>query len=268
MFYLLRYAEIGLKGKNRAFFERLLIRNLKKLGKELVIRKVQGRILVQSEGKLDFKRVFGLASYSPAVKTKPDPVSIAEKAVSLRPKLGKFRVSCQRVDKRIPLKSIHVEKEVGGLLAQQGGVVDLKNFDTEIFVELVDGSAFVFVEKVACFGGLPVGSQSRVGVLLRSARDVLAGLLALKRGCSLLPIRYGFVDAGLLERFGAEPAVKLDDLDGLDKILDKNGCLLLYSGMPFDGLSDISVNVPVVMPLVFYSEEEIETELSVFEGVA
>jgi len=267
-FYLLRYTEIGLKGKNRAFFERILIKNVKKLDKNLKIKKTQGRIIAQTDKKPNFKLIFGLASYSPAVKTEVDVDNIAEKAIALKPKLGKFRVSCQRIDKRIPLRSISVEKEVGSLLVQEGGKVDLKNFDDNIFVELNDGCAFVFTEIIPCFGGLPVGSQSKVAVFLQSAKDVLAGLLALKRGCSLIPVCHSYTDTKLLEKFGSDKSVKLKDLKDLDKVLKENNCLLLYSGQCVKDLFELQTSIPVVRPLIFYSDKEISEELSLFDGAA
>ena len=265
--YLLRYAEIGLKGKNRAFFESLLIKNVKKLNKNLKVKKTEGRLIVESDKKINFKQIFGLASYSPAIKTKPDIDSIAEIAISFKKRLGKFRVSCQRVDKNIALRSIFVEKEVGALLMKYG-TVSLKDFDTEICVELVDGAAFVFIDKINCFGGLPVGSQSRVAVLLQSAKDVLAGLFALKRGCSLLPVCHGFDDTKLLERFGADKSVKLKDLKDLDQVLKKNNCLLLYSGQCIKDLFDFKTSIPIVRPLIFHSDKEIDKEFQQYKSSA
>ena len=266
VYYLLRYAEIGLKGKNRAFFERILIKNVKKLDKNIKIKKTQGRIIAQTDKKLNFKLIFGLASYSPAIKTKADIDDISEIAVSFKKNLDKFRVSCQRVDKNIPLRSIHVEKEVGAYLKKySSGMVALKDFDTEISVELVDGAAFVFIEKIDCFGGLPVGSQARVAIFLQSAKDVLAGLLALKRGCSLLPVCHGFNDTKLLEKFGSEKGIKLTDLDDLDKILKEKECLLLYSGQCIKDLVDIQSSCPVVRPLIFLSDKEVCDEFASFK---
>lgn len=267
VFYLLRYAEIGIKGKNRSFFERILINNIKKLNKDIDIKKSQGRLIAQTDKKINFKHVFGLSSYSCAVKTDIDIISMAKTASSLKEDLGKFRVSCQRSDKRIPLKSIDVEKEVGAILFEKGGIVSLKNFDTEICIELVEGSAFVFVEKISCFGGLPVGSQSKVAVLLQSKIDVLAGLFALKRGCSLIPICYGFDDSVLLEKFSADKSIKLNNLEELDDVLKKNNCLLLYSGQREDDFFKINVECPVIRPLVFQDDKEIEEELIKFRAV-
>ncbi len=259
--YVLRYAEIGLKGKNRAFFEKILIKNIKKLSKDIKVKKTQGRIIVHSPKKISFKTIFGLASFSSVVQCKPDNVSIYEAVLSLKPKLDKFRVSCQRIDKRIPLKSINVEKDVGALLFAEGGKVSLKNFKTNVCVELIDGSAFVFIEKIECFSGLPVGSQSKVAVLLQSAKDILAGLLALKRGCSILPICYGYSDIKLLETFGADKKISLKKLDELDQVLKENKCILLYSGQQLKDLSEFNTDIEIMRPLIFYSDKEIEKEV-------
>lgn len=268
VFYLLRYAEIGIKGKNRAFFERLLIENVKKVDDNLKIKKTQGRLLVESDKTLDFRRVFGLSSYSIALRTDVDFFKIAEVASSLKPKLGKFRVSCQRVDKRIPIKSITVEKEVGALLFEQGGKVDLKNFDTNVCVELIEGMAYIFTDVVECFGGLPVGSQSKVAVLLQSAKDVLAGLLALKRGCFVLPICLDYADTTLLANFGANPHIHIKSLSELEDTIKNNDCLLLYSGQCLKDFFDFEFkNIPTIRPLVFYSDKEIEKEFLLFKSV-
>ncbi len=268
MIYVLRYAEIGLKGKNRSFFEKILIKNIKKLSKTLKIKKTQGRIIVESPNKLNFKKVFGLASFSPVVKTDVDVNSIAEAALCIKPKLGKFRVSCQRIDKSIPVKSIHVEKDVGALLVDAGGVVSLKNFKTNVNVELIEGKAFVFIEKINCFGGLPVGCQSKVAVLLQSAKDVLAGLLALKRGCSLLSICHGYSDTKLLEKFGADEKISLKKLDDLDKTLKENKCILLYSGQQIKDLFDFKTTTEIMRPLIFSSDKEIDKEFLEYKQAA
>jgi tRNA uracil 4-sulfurtransferase len=269
-FYLLRYAEIGLKGKNRFFFENLLVDNIKKHNSCIKIKKIHGRFLAETDKNPCFMNIFGLASYSYAVKVDIDFKKIADVVLSLKKDLGRFRVSCQRIDKRIPLRSVDVERDVGEILFEKGFPVDLKNFDSEVCIELIDGFAFVFLEKVACFGGLPVGSQSRVAVLIKDEKDVLAGLLALKRGCSLLPFCFSYTNENsffLLKKFGAKGVVILDSLDDLDSFLVEKDCLLLYSGQCLDDFSKIRVSCPVIRPLFFYDEAEIKKEISIFKDV-
>jgi len=266
VFYILRYAEIGLKGKNRSFFENLLIKNIKKVLPSSNIKKVQGRFLIETKDAFDFRRIFGLSSFSEAVICEPDPKIVAESVLSLNPDLSSFRVSCQRIDKRMPLRSCDFEVDLGACLVEKGGKVSLKKFKTEIFVELIEGKAYVFTEKVACFGGLPVGSQSKVAILIKSKNDVLAGLFALKRGCSVYPILENYEDSEIFSFFGAEPSVELDDSE-LNDFLKKKNCLLLFSGQTFDVFENIDVSIPVFRPLIFYSDKEIEQELERYFSV-
>ena len=164
----------------------------------------------------------------------------------------------------MPFKSCDIEVDVGAFLVQKGGKVSLKNFKTEIFVELIEGHAYVFTEKIACFGGLPVGSQSKVSVVLESSNDVLAGLFALKRGCNLIPVLKNFPDSKILSFFGAENSIEFEKdstNDDLNKLLKVNNCLLLFSGQTLDVFENIDVSVPVLRPLIFYSDKQIEEEL-------
>ena len=266
VFYILRYAEIGLKGKNRSFFENLLIKNIKKILPSSEIKKVQGRFLVNTRDEFDFRRIFGLSSFSNAIMAEPVPELIAESALSLCPDLSSFRVSCQRIDKRMPFKSCDIEVEVGSFLVEKGGKVSLKNFKTEIFVELIEGKAYVFTEKIACFSGLPVGSQSKVAVVLESQNDVLAGLLALKRGCNLFPILKNFSESDILSFFGAEKSVDFKEID-LNKFLKDNNCLLLFSGQNIELFDDFNTAVPVLRPLIFYYDKQIKQELGEYFSV-
>src|SRR5919197_215190 len=135
---VVHYKELALKGANRPWFIRLLVRNLKTVlaGLEVVaVRSIMGRIEIELEStaawdevRARLRRVFGVANFSAAGRATHDFGALA--AAILKDIGGRsaesFRVSATRADKRLPFTSPEVEREVGGRVKQAtGGRVDL-----------------------------------------------------------------------------------------------------------------------------------------------
>lgn len=125
---ILRYGEIHLKGKNRAFFENLLKRNiLEKLhGVGCRTEFAYGRYVVSDydpSGEADIiaklRTVFGLFSLSRALRTTADTDDIAEAAAAICPKTGKFRITASRADKTLPYTSVMLATEIGGRMLER-----------------------------------------------------------------------------------------------------------------------------------------------------
>src|SRR5262245_49367216 len=207
---VVRYAEVGLKGGNRRYFEGRLLRNLKdalaSVGPARVGR-TWGRLLVFPAGDPApaierLREVFGVASVSPAVETRKDlleiePVAhrLVGEALSRRPGEDRvpFRVEAHRADKSFPMKSVEVNRRLGAaLLAAFPRLrVDLEHAALTLGVEVREESAYVHAERVEGPGGLPVGVSGRVLSLISGGIDSpVAAWLAMKRGCRVLFVTF------------------------------------------------------------------------------
>ena len=195
---VIHYQEIALKGKNRPWFLGRLVRNLKRALSDLdilAVRALMGRIEIQlgpaasreATGER-VRRTFGIANYSYARRTALDIDAIARDILDdLRDRTcSSFRVSVRRADKRFPMTSPQVEREVGGRIKQaRGWKVDLDAAELTIHVELLTNEAFYFFGKERGAGGLPTGTAGRVTCLLSGGIDSpVAAHRMMKRGCA------------------------------------------------------------------------------------
>ncbi|MBM3200608.1 hypothetical protein FJZ53_06735 [Candidatus Woesearchaeota archaeon] len=205
--YVVRYSEIALKGDNRNFFEDKLASNIKiclKRNRVLFdkIRNPRGRVIIRTREDCGvLKNVFGITSFSKAVESEQDFEQIRNIALQLYEK-GSFKISAQRSDKRFTKSSQQINEELGKFLVEKTGAkVDLKNPDTEIGVEIFDGKAYMFNEKIRGLGGLPIGTAGKVAVLLEDERSIVSAYLMLKRGCSVVFIGKKSFDFSVLDRY-------------------------------------------------------------------
>ncbi len=211
---IIRYGEIFLKGKNKSYFESLLVSNIKSSLKDLkhTFNRSQGRFFVENFDEDDeqeivdrLKKVFGIYSLSVAdkVETKysEDFADIRESIKTLSLKLEeenalknpKFRVTVKRADKRIPITSADIAADFGGIvLSNTSFHVDLKHFDYEINVDIREnGWSFVYSEVILGAGGLPVGCSNRGLLLLSGGIDSpVAAYMMAKRGMKLVAIHF------------------------------------------------------------------------------
>jgi thiamine biosynthesis protein ThiI len=201
---LCRFGELFLKGGNRGRFERALADNVRDAVAglpEVRVSAPHGRVLVSlrpadlEEGCARVGRVFGLVSLSPAVTVPPEmpaigdaAVATAQAALARDPALGRsFRVEARRSDKRFPLSSPEIGREVGARVAAATGVpVDLEQPALTVGIEVGMDAAYVYAETRPAPGGLPVGMSGRGLLLLSGGIDSpVAGWLAAKRGLVL-----------------------------------------------------------------------------------
>lgn len=207
---VLRVGELFLKGDNRKRFEDLLAENVRRAlaagagAPDFELERGQGRIFVacapeQVERCLQRLRlVFGVSSLSPALSVAPELPAIAEAAVALArarvaaQPVASFRISARRSDKRFPLPSPEIGREVGARVVEATGLrVDLQNPELTIGVEVGARRSFVFVDRLPGAGGLPVGCSGRVMLLLSGGIDSpVAGHLMQKRGCLLRAVYF------------------------------------------------------------------------------
>lgn len=200
--FLLRFGEVGLKGKNRAVFIRALAANVRRalrfLGPECRVSTPYGRLFVdlppgsdgdQVRGALE--KVFGLVSFSPVVQTGLDMEEIGVAALAELQAGGlpeTFRVSARRSLKSFPLDSMAINRELGGYLLDRlpDLRVDLHHPQRTVNVEVRSEGAYVFSQVLAGAGGLPAGVTGKGVLLLSGGIDSpVAGWLAMKRGVRL-----------------------------------------------------------------------------------
>jgi len=201
---VVHYQEIALKGKNRPWFIARLVNNIRHATSDLDIRAVRplvGRLEIAlgpaatyGQVRERLARVFGIANFSRAGRTLPDIEAIA---AAILGDLGdlqarSFRVTAKRADKRFPMKSPEIEREVGGRIKlAKGWRVDLDEPELTIWVEMLTSEAFYTFAKERGPGGLPTGVSGRVACLLSGGIDSpVAAWRMMKRGCSAILVHF------------------------------------------------------------------------------
>lgn len=199
---LLRFGEVGLKGKNRAYFINGLAGNirraLKGLGRGYRVSTPYGRIFVDlppgynlDEVSAALGQVFGLVSFSPVVQTELEIEAVKEAALKELLADGQpatFKVAARRSLKSFALNSMEINQEVGGYILENcpGLKVDVHNPQRVVSIEIRQEGAFVFSRVLPGPGGLPVGVTGKGVLLLSGGIDSpVAGWLAMKRGIAL-----------------------------------------------------------------------------------
>ena len=201
---VVHYQEIALKGRNRPWFIARLVRNIRTATSDLDVKRVvtkMGRIEIMLGGPDAWvpvaerlRHVFGIANFSRAALV---PLDVDAMANAIIDDLGDvrvstFRVSAKRADKRFPLTSPQIEREVGGRIKDaKGWTVDLDNPDFTIHVEALTGEAFYHFGKEAGPGGMPTGVSGRVVALLSGGIDSpVACYRLMRRGCRVIPVHF------------------------------------------------------------------------------
>lgn len=205
---LIKLGEIALKGLNRFSFEDALKKNIKSTLYGLGYFKVsiaQSTIYVTPKSDdIDMDevcdrigRIFGIVSFCRACVCEKTMESIFEQAPSyLEDALSTastFKVEAKRSDKKFPLKSPEICREVGGLLLDKFPhlSVDVHNPDVKVIVEVRDFGAYIHAGSLKGAGGIPVGTGGNAAILISGGIDspVAAYMLA-KRGVSLTAIHF------------------------------------------------------------------------------
>jgi len=140
------------------------------------------------------RRVFGVANFAPAGRAPTDPDAVAKAILADLGdrETGSFRVSVRRADKRYPLTSPQLEREIGGRIKlARGWKVDLGHPQLEIRVEFLSDTTFYSFGKERGPGGLPTGASGRVACLLSGGIDSpVAAYRMMKRGCSVRLVHF------------------------------------------------------------------------------
>jgi len=219
-FIICHYAEIGLKGKNRKFFEEKLIENIKKVlprNSYKKVKRISGRILIglgDCPSRQVLKNVFGIAYFSFAVACEQEIEAIKKKAVEIlrnktvtnrcdrikllqlsekqRLHFKTFKVETQRSKKDFPLNSQQISEQVGAeVLKKLKKKVDLTNPDITCFIEIVENYAFLYLEKIPGPGGLPVNVSGKAISLLSGGIDSpVAAFYGMRRGVKIIFLHF------------------------------------------------------------------------------
>ncbi|MDE5942993.1 MAG: tRNA 4-thiouridine(8) synthase ThiI [Clostridia bacterium] len=195
---IIRYSELHLKGKNRGWFERAFAVNMEKSLKGIrhEIHRHSGRYLVENFSESDteiildrLKKVFGIHSYSVALKVGADMQKIFEAAKQVCFSEGSFKVETHRADKNFKLNSMQISAEIGGRLLDEISTikVDVHNPDFIINIDIRENStALVFNEFFKGAGGMPVGTSGKGLLLISGGIDSpVAGHMIAKRGMNI-----------------------------------------------------------------------------------
>ncbi|MBP5177653.1 MAG: tRNA 4-thiouridine(8) synthase ThiI, partial [Clostridia bacterium] len=171
---IVRYCEIHLKGKNRSYFERLLIENIERNLKDIphVFHKMNARYLIEDYREGDFdeicrklKKICGIHSFSESFIVDTSLENISKCAVALAKDIsGTFKIETNRADKTFYLNSVQVSREVGGdvLEACPDLKVNVTDPENVISVDIREGGkTLVFTGIEHGLGGLPTGSSGR-----------------------------------------------------------------------------------------------------------
>ncbi len=207
--YIIRFGEISLKGKNKPYFERVLLNHIKRKFKDFeninLFRK-QGLIFLETSSDISsdmvlarLSKVFGIASVSPAKVTKANMEYILEDSVSYMKELIQkkgtktFKVFGKRSDKNFPVKSPELSRQVGAaiLKANLGLKVDVHNPDCKLYVHVREENAYIYEEVFFSHGGLPAGTNGKGTVLLSGGIDSpVASFMMAKRGMSIEGVHF------------------------------------------------------------------------------
>ncbi len=205
---LVKYGEIILKGGNRPVFERVLIKNIKSAlsaFSDIKITVAQATIYIETkDNDIDdviekLSKVFGIVSICRAGVFEKDIESMKNGAVQYCSKSLKngmsFKVEAKRADKRFPLDSIQIAREVGGAIhdAIDGLIVDVHNPEVLVRVEVRDNYSYVYstLDRIKGRGGMPTGTGGRATLLLSGGIDSpVAGYMIAKRGVQIDAVNF------------------------------------------------------------------------------
>ena len=202
--FLIKYAEIGVKGKNRYLFEDALVKQikyaLKKCEGEFTVRKTDGRIYVDAVSEFDYdetvaalQKVFGISGICPMVYVEDEGFEkLGERVVryidEVYPDKNKsFKIAARRARKNYPLNSMEINMEMGGILldAYPELHVDVHKPDILLNIEIRD-KIYIYSEIIPGPGGMPVGTGGKAMLLLSGGIDSpVAGWMIAKRGVKI-----------------------------------------------------------------------------------
>ena len=202
--FLIKYAEIGIKGRNRYLFEDALVHQikfaLKKCDGKFLIHKTQGRIYVDAQSEFDFdevvaqlKTVFGISGICPVVYVEDEGFeklcdTVIQYLKDVYPDRNKtFKVCARRARKNYPKDSMTINMDMGEAIlnAIPEMTVDVHDPDIMLNIEIRE-KIYIYSEIIPGPGGMPVGTGGKAMLLLSGGIDSpVAGYMIAKRGVKI-----------------------------------------------------------------------------------
>lgn len=202
--YLVKYGEIGIKGKNRHLFEEQLVKQieyaLKDVEGEFRVARPQGRVFVEAEGDADrtevldaLSKVFGVTAIAPCTYIEDTGFDDLAKAVvdyvgaEFKEKDFTFKVDARRSRKNYPLDSMEINAAIGEKLLEAYPTlrVDVHKPQVRLHIEIREKINFYATEFPGA-GGMPVGTNGKAQLLLSGGIDSpVAGYMVAKRGVTI-----------------------------------------------------------------------------------
>ena len=202
-YIMIRYGEIGTKGKNKRQFISCLYNNIKNALKEIKEVKVYNkydRLYVELNGVEETKifhyldMISGIASYSPVyfVETDAEKIKEAVKEIALESDFETFKVNTNRAYKGFEIHSMDFNRVLAGIILKNKNVkVDIHNPQANFNVEIREEGTYIFFKKYKGLGGYPLGVGGKAMALLSGGIDSpVACFMMMKRGVSLETIHF------------------------------------------------------------------------------
>lgn len=202
--FLIKYAEIGVKGKNRYLFENALVQQikyaLKKCDGEFAVRKTDGRIYVDAVSAFDYdetvsmlQKVFGISGICPMIYVEDEGFeklgqTVVEYIGHVYPDRHRtFKVAARRARKNYPLNSMEMNVELGGIILDAYPEMRVDVHEPEIMLNVeVRDKIYIYSEIIPGPGGMPVGTGGKAMLLLSGGIDSpVAGWMIAKRGVKI-----------------------------------------------------------------------------------
>lgn len=202
--FLIKYAEIGVKGKNRHLFEDALVHQIKfamkKCEGKFLISKSQGRIHVEAQGEFDYdeavarlKTVFGISGFSPVIYAEDEGFeklcdTVVGYVTDVYPDRDKtFKVHSRRARKDYPKTSMEINADVGEALLNAYPEMSVDVHEPEIVLNIeIREKIYIYSETIPGPGGMPVGTGGKAMLLLSGGIDSpVAGYMIAKRGVKI-----------------------------------------------------------------------------------
>ena len=199
--FLIKYGEIGVKGKNRYVFEDALVARMKQVLSDVEgtfrITKEQGRIYVEADGSFDYEeavaalqRVFGIVGICPVVLVEDRGFEALSGDVTdyMRRLYGEekktFKIHTRRANKNYPMTSMEVNAELGGRLLEAFPNLSVDVHDPELMLHIeLRSQICIYSEVIPGPGGMPLGTNGRSMLLLSGGIDSpVAGYMVARRG--------------------------------------------------------------------------------------
>ena len=258
---LVHYHEVGLKGRNRASFERQLKSNIQKALSsfdDVRVSRISGRLLVEAQNHDQAVEVAGIIAMTPGVvrvsrglRVSRELTEINRTALQLlcqSEPFNSFKVAARRANTEYPLDSMQLNQLVGKYLCDElpEKTVRMSEPDVKLHVEIIEASAYVYTDTLKAIGGLPVGSSGAVVCLLSAGLDSpVAAWRMIRRGATVIGLHF----SGRPQT----PATSEYLVSQIAEVLNRSGGIDALFVVPFGEYQrQIAATVPPGLRIIFY----------------